>query len=132
MLFIHPMWDHESQRIGKQKCTPRGYALHGIADLLGFVGLGLLLGLGVYLAFKGIAGGFRASLLWLLAIPFGVGLVSEVLYHLSWVMALRRGFKYDYETSVASWDEDGKRITYKWESNQASHRTVDPCGSTVR
>jgi hypothetical protein len=130
MLFIHPMWDHESQRIGKQKCTPAGYALHGIADLLGFVGLILFLGLGAYLAFKRVAGGFRASLLWLLAIPFGVGLVSDVLYHYSWVLARRRGFTYDYDTSVASWDEDGKRITYKWEPNQASRRTGDPGGST--
>ncbi len=30
MLFINPMWDNESQRIGKQKCTPLGYRLHKI------------------------------------------------------------------------------------------------------
>ena len=117
MLFIHPMWDHESQRIGKQKCTPLGYALHGIADLLGLVGLLLLLGLGVYLAYKGITGGFHASLLWLLSIPFGAGLVSEVLYQISWAMASRRGFEYDYETREASWDENGERVTFKWEPN---------------
>ena len=34
MLFIHPMWDNESQRIGKQKCTPAGYALHVIAEMV--------------------------------------------------------------------------------------------------
>ena len=39
MLFIYPMWDNESQRIGKQKCTPKGYNLHVIAELLGFIGL---------------------------------------------------------------------------------------------
>ena len=24
MLFIHPTWDNEGQRIGKRKCTPAG------------------------------------------------------------------------------------------------------------
>jgi hypothetical protein len=118
MLFIHPMWDHESERIGKQKCTPIGYELHVIADLLGFVGLLLLLGVVVYLGYRGIAGGFRASMCWLLAIPFGVGVVSELLYHVSWVIALRRGFEYDPKKCIASWEENGRRITYKWEPNK--------------
>lgn len=39
MLFIHPMWDNESQRIGKRKCTPAVYALHAIAEMIGFAGL---------------------------------------------------------------------------------------------
>jgi hypothetical protein len=123
MLFIHPMWDHETERIGKKKCTPFGYALHGVADLLGFVGLLLLLGTAVYLGFKGITGGFRARMWWLLAIPFGVGIVSEVLFHVSWVIALKRGFEYDAKAGVASWNEDGKRIKYKWEPNQEIHGT---------
>jgi hypothetical protein len=25
MLFIYPMWDSESQRLGLKACTPRGY-----------------------------------------------------------------------------------------------------------
>gem|GEM_PF-3837790 len=25
MFFVYPMWDNESQRIGKKKCTPLGY-----------------------------------------------------------------------------------------------------------
>ena len=118
MLFIHPMWDHETERIGKQKCTPTGYAMHALADLLGFVGLLLLVGAFIFLGYKGIAGSFRASLLWLLAIPFGIGVVSEVLFQVSWVVALRRGFEYDPKSCVASWEENGKRITYKWEPNK--------------
>jgi hypothetical protein len=39
MLFINPMWDNEAERIGKQKCTPLGYALHAISDLIGFIAL---------------------------------------------------------------------------------------------
>jgi len=37
MLFIYPIWDNESQRIGKQKCTPLGYKLHGTAEGLGLI-----------------------------------------------------------------------------------------------
>jgi hypothetical protein len=66
MFFIHPMWFDEGQRVGKQKCTPIGYAIHGIAEMIGFVGLLLLFATPVYLAYTGIAGTFNASLLWLL------------------------------------------------------------------
>lgn len=115
MLFIHPMWDHESQRIGKQRCSPVGYALHGIAELIGFTGLLLLLVMPLDLAYKAITGTFHASLLWGLAAPFGLGIISEVLYQYSWVLALRKGFKYDYELCEASWIEVEERRTYKWQ-----------------
>ncbi|HVU62856.1 MAG TPA: hypothetical protein VHC70_02675 [Phycisphaerales bacterium] len=115
MLFIHPMWDNESQRIGKQKCTPFGYALHASADLIGFLGLILLLvTFGVWI-WKWMHGTFHTSTLWLLTIPLGVGTVSEVLYHLSWWLAVRRGWLYDWERREASWMENGTRITFKYE-----------------
>jgi hypothetical protein len=44
-MFINPMWDSKSQRLGKQKCTPRGYWLHAVSDLAGFFVLVLLHGL---------------------------------------------------------------------------------------
>jgi hypothetical protein len=56
MLFIYPMWDNESQRIGKQMCTPLGYKLHETAELLGFIGLLLLLSTVAYLAYQGFVG----------------------------------------------------------------------------
>lgn len=59
MLFIHPTWDHESQRIGKQKCIPVGYALHVIAGMIGFVGLLLLFGAPALLAWHRLFGSFR-------------------------------------------------------------------------
>lgn len=114
MLFIHPMWDNESQRVGKQKCTPGGYALHGIAELIGYVGLSALLAVPAVWAWNWFAGTFRASLFWLLAVPFGIGLVSEVLFLYSWWLALRKGFRYDYERREASWMEGGERRTYKY------------------
>ena len=120
MLFFYPMWDHESQRIGKQKCTPLGYTLHVIAELLGFIGLLSLLGVGVYLAYRGLSQSFHPSLLWLLAIPFGLGLIGQTLYQFSWVMASRRGFDYDYDKAEASWIENGERVTYKWKAQNHS------------
>jgi len=116
MIFINPMWDNESQRIGKQKCTPLGYSLHVIADLIGFIGLLLLLGTGAYLAYRTIAGTFHLSLLWLLAIAFIVGFIGSALYRYSWVLAEKKGFRYDYETREASWMEDGQRRIYKWKA----------------
>lgn len=104
MLFIYPMWDHESQRIGKQKCTPLGYRLHGIAELLGFIGLFLLIIVCAYLGYRRHVGTFHAFQLLLMAIPVGMGLIGEVLYH--------------YATREASWMEDGQLRVYKWKPNQ--------------
>ncbi len=116
MLFFHPMWDHESERIGKQKCTPVGYAIHAIADLLGFVGLLLLLGALVYLSYRITAGTFRAALFWLVAAPVGLGLISDLLFHYSWWLARRKGFRYDVERCEATWIESGEQRSYKCET----------------
>lgn len=114
MLFIYPMWDHESERIGKQKCTPLGYWLHGFADVIGLIGLLLLLGIAAYLAYRGLSQSFHASLFWLLPIPFGVGFIGQMLFLFSWSLAYRRSFEYDYEKAEASWVENGERVSYKW------------------
>jgi hypothetical protein len=116
------MWDHESQRIGKQKCTPLGYKLHGMAELLGFIGFFLLLVVLAYLGHRKQVGTFHAQLLWLIAVPFGMGLIGECLYHYSWKLAARKGFQYDSRTCEASWMEDGQKRVYKWESKHTSER----------
>ena len=114
MLFINPMWDNEAERIGKQKCTPMGYALHVVSDLLGFVGLLLLFGTAAYLAYRGITGTFSARLLWLFVIPFALANVGSLLFGYSWRLAHRRGFRYDAENREASWLENGHQCTYKY------------------
>lgn len=118
MLFFYPMWDNESQRIGKQKCTPLGYLFHSIAELLGFFGLLFGFGVAVYLVYEGIARSFKASYLWLFIVPFGLGLIGNGLYQFSWWLAFRKNFKYDYDRREASWDEDGKHIVYKWNPDE--------------
>ena len=116
MLFIHPMWDSESQRIGMQKCTPAGYALHAIGELIGFVGLLLLIAAVGFLGWRLFCGTFHAVLLWWIAVPLGFGLLSEAMVAYSWRMASRKGFHYDYDLSEASWMEAGERRSYKYES----------------
>lgn len=124
MLFLFPMWDNESQRIGKRKCTPTGYALHVIAELLGFIGGLSLLGIAIFLAYKVITDNFIASHLWLLSASFGAGIIAEILYQVSWLLATRKGFKYDYEMRVASWIDGDKRVTYNWERSNTFDRAA--------
>jgi hypothetical protein len=90
-----------------KKCYPRAYEIHGIGELIGFVGL---LALFCTIAWMALAG----QSWWLLAVPFGIGIVSEVLVLGSWAMVRKRGFKYDWDKSEASWDQDGKRVVYNY------------------
>ena len=115
MLFIHPMWDCETERIGKRKCTPIGFALHGIAELTGFIGLLVLAAMGLFLAYRWIAGDFDAGLFWLLLIPIGVGIVSEVMFQFSWWLAMRKNFNFDYDSGTVTWDEDGVQQSFKYD-----------------
>ena len=117
-MFINPMWDNESQRIGKQRCTPTGYMLHGISDLIGFIAIIFMLGILTYLLYAGIRGQFAWSLLWLLAIPFAIAIVGNILHHYSWHLADKRQFKYDYENRISTWvDENGDQQSYEYGVN---------------
>lgn len=110
------MWDNESLRIGKQRCTPLGYALHGLTELLGFIGLLLFLGTIAFLGYRGFAGSFRLTLLWLLFLPVVLGVCARVLYRYSWHLASLKKFHYDDDSRTASWDENGKRVEYNYKS----------------
>ena len=111
-MFIPRLWFDEVERIGKQRCTPVGYALQGVGELLGFFGLLMLLGAPVYLAYRGVVGAFNWSLLWLLAVPFVIGIVGSVIVAFSWSLAYRKRFRYDYERRVSSWIEGGEERAY--------------------
>ncbi len=113
-MFIHPMWDHESERIGMQKCTPSGYRLRSAADLLGYVGLLLLLAGPTLLIASWIRGNFKMASLWLLVLPWLIGFASEVLYRRSVKLAASKNFRYDDISCGSSWIESGKTQTYKW------------------
>ena len=114
MLFIHPMWQHENERVGKQQCTPAGYALHVFAEMVGYFGLLMLFATPACWVYSWMAGTFRVPLLWMLAVPFGLGIFSELLYQYSWRLAIWKGFHYDFRECEASWTEAGRRRSYRW------------------
>jgi hypothetical protein len=121
-MFIPRMWFDEVERIGKQRCTPVGYAIQVVGDLIGFVGLLSVLGVPVYLAFARVIGSFRWSMLWLLAVPVVLGVIGSVLVSFSWSLAYRKQFRYDYERRVSSWVEGGQERSYTysdWQAEQA-------------
>lgn len=86
--------------------------------MLGFIGLFLLVIVCAYLGYKRYVGTFQTLQLLLIAVPVGLGLIGEVLYHYSWRLAAKKGFHYDYATCEACWMEDGQRQVYKWKPNQ--------------
>src|SRR5262245_58601253 len=108
-MFIPRMWFDEVERIGKQRCTPFGYTLQGIGDLVGFLGLLMFLVVPVYLGYSAIVGTFSWSLLWLLLVPVGVGVVGRIMVECSWWMASRKNFHYDYERRESTWIEAGEK-----------------------
>ena len=118
-MFISPMWDHESERVGLKRCTPVGYQIHGFSDLAGLLGLLALPAVPVWLIYKAINGEFSWSLLWLLPVPFVFGFVGLVMRSITWALAEKRQFHYDPEQCISTWVEDGVRQTYQYGTEDA-------------
>jgi hypothetical protein len=119
-MFIPRMWFDEVERIGKQRCTPFGYALQGIGDLAGFLGLLTLLGMPVYLVYQGVVGTVNWSSPWLMAVPFVIGIVGRVMVEVSWWMAFRKKFHYSYERRESTWVEAGEKRSYTFSDWEAA------------
>ena len=94
-MFVNPIWQDEVQRIGKQRCTPTGYLLHTISDMIGFVAIILLLTVVCCLIYSGFRGTFTWSQLWFLIIPVATAVVGSLVHAWSWNLADRLDFKYD-------------------------------------
>ena len=114
MLFVFPMWDSESERLGKKECTPKGYSLHVIAELIGFLGLLSLIGLILYFGLCLFFYSLPQPSGWVFLIPFGIGIIAEFLFGYSWHLAKKKSFSYDGKTRTATWCENGAEKTYKW------------------
>jgi hypothetical protein len=115
MLFISPMWDSENQRLGLKTCTPLGYTVYSIGELMGFVGLLLLVAVPGFLVVRLFRHQFSARDLWLLLIPLVVGVVGRFLLILGWKFATKRQFHYDCDTRKARWIENGNERVYPHE-----------------
>lgn len=116
--------------VGQSKPTHRqaevyisGVLLHCFATQLGRLGLLPLFVLILYIGYRGITGSFYSLLLWLLAIPFGVGITAQIFFLFSWHLAYKKGFEYDYEEREASWLENGVRIIYNFALDTSRENT---------
>lgn len=109
-----PIWDSESERIGKRKCTPLGATLHSCSDLLGFVSLLSLPTILAILLRDLSRGTLQRHSLWLLLVPYVFTNIARYLYKYSWKLATRWGFQYG-DDGVARWVEDGQERTFKYE-----------------
>jgi hypothetical protein len=124
-MFIPRIWSGEIERIGKKRCTPFGYAVQGIGELIGFFGLITLLGTPLYLMYRGVNGTFTWPLLWMMLIPLLIGTVGTVMVAFSWALARRKQFRYDYESNVSHWFEAGQTRSYTaddWNAEQKTQR----------
>lgn len=120
-MFISRMWFDEVERIGKQRCTPAGYALHGAGQLVGFIALLLLLVAIVYVPYRAVIGEFNRMLLWLLLAPFVIGFFGKGILAVSWLLAHRKQFHYDHERRVSRWIEHGVERTYTYADWEEEH-----------
>ena len=117
-LYTYPKWSSEVECIGFQKCTPTGSWLRSIAVVLGYVG-GVFLVVGFMimgsLRFRRILKEYIEMMyigIGMAGLSVVMGLAGRVLYMMSQWLAEGRGFKYDGLDNVASWDENGRRVTY--------------------
>jgi len=113
MFFIHPMWDTESQRLGLRRCTWIGFYLREIGEMIGFLGLFVLIAMLAIGGWKLFSGTFHAALLWRIAWPLSMGILGEAMVQCSYHLARKKSFQYDYDNGEASWIEAGERRTFK-------------------
>jgi hypothetical protein len=102
------MWDSENQRLGMKACTPLGYNVRCIADIIGFSGLIFLFGITGFLIHRYALGHpFESRRLLLFLAPLVVGFVGRVLFEFGWRLAAKKKFEYDSQTMTVKWIEDG-------------------------
>ena len=118
MLFIHPMWSSETERLGKEKCSSIGYKLHVISELIGFIGLILLFSAIIWLICRAISSEHTFPSYWILLIPFAIGIISEIMFHYSWFLALRKDYEYDYESDTVQWIENNQKKSFKYKPDK--------------
>jgi hypothetical protein len=109
MIFIHPMWDSENERLGMKACTPLGYKLREIGDLVGFIGLFLFFGVIIYSVLARQPTTRHGW--WLVAVPIAFGIVGRILYTFGWLLAKKKKFHYD-DSRTVTWFESGQRMQY--------------------
>jgi hypothetical protein len=119
MLFIHPMWDTETQRIGKMRCSSRAYSLHVTAELIGFIGALTLVGFSLWFVGTWLVSTWETPTFWLFVIPLLLGIVSEIGFQYSWIMVNRKEYRYDAEGDLVTWKEGKSEHSYCYKQKPA-------------
>jgi hypothetical protein len=117
-VWFPPIWDSESERIGKRKCTPVGAMLHTVSNLIGLASLISLPAVLVTLAVEVVKGTIQGRSLWLLLVPYAFTNLARLIYGYSWKLAERKGFEYG-DDRVASWMEIGIGRSFKYEGSKS-------------
>lgn len=113
MIFAHPMWDSENQRLGMKACTPSGYAVRVWGDFVGFLSLiSLFLVVPGYLIYLHFSHQFSWRHLFLLLIPLASGIIGRVMFEIGWRLAAKKKFQYDSPTMTAKWQEKGQERAF--------------------
>jgi len=123
MLFIHPMWDTETQRIGKMRCSNRAYSLHVNAELIGFCGALLFFGFCIWFVATWLISAWSTPTYWLFVIPLTLGILSEILFQYSWIMVNRKGYRYDAEGDRVTWTEGDQEQTYSYNEEKKQNKS---------
>ena len=109
------MWSDEVERIAFKRCTPAGYALRLVGDVLRFISLTALFAMLAYLVFRAFAGTLAAQWFGMLIVPFLFGLAGTLAAGVSRRLARRNGFAYSYEQRAASWTANGMQHAYTYD-----------------
>ena len=104
------MWDNEAERVGLQRCTPLGYFIYGLGDLLGAISLLSFLFTPLWLAFLWWSDSISFNSFWPLLLSIFLIFLRLSLGAVTWTLASKRGFRYDPETRTAHWIEGDEPI----------------------
>ncbi len=112
------MWDSESQRLCKKKCSGLAFQIHVIGELIGFIGLLMLIACFVGEIGVGIKNGLNDVSIMVFIFPFALGVLSEAMVQFSWWVVKRKTFSYDCQSGLVQWIENGQTVIYKYESSK--------------
>lgn len=106
------MWDSENERLGVQACNKSAYNLRAIAELVGALSLYLLFFIIIFLAYRYFTDEYTNRLLFLILIPFFVGIVCEIIFQTALKKLSSVSYNFDPLTGVTTWIENNQKKSY--------------------
>jgi len=112
MLFVYPMWDSENERLGVQACSRSASILRGIAELFGALSFYLLVCIILFILYKLSANEYTNELLYFILIPFFIGILCEILFHIAIKKLSNVSYDFNSSSGITTWIENGERKSY--------------------